>query len=366
MRIGLITMHNVCNFGAVLQTYAMTVILNNLGHECTVIDYVPNVRKGLRVYFPIERDLPFIRKIMSWIKWLPVRIGWATPFNKFMAEKYVLTSKKYIGNGSLVANPPIFDAYITGSDQVWNSASTDGLNEDYFLSFVPKGKRKISYAASISSDHLGYKEDDVIRGYLKDYTAISVREKQGVSLLKSIGIDNIEHVLDPTILLSLDDWIHIANESSIEQNDKYLLMYVLGSMPKLTEYAQKIASQRNLKVVKLGWDFRKPRGVDRIISFGTPQDFVKLFLNAEYVVTNSFHGTAFSINFNKDFMSFPSSPNNPRFMSLLKMFELQERCLKEESKLEDFVSGIDYTNVNEVLQDERKISLNFLQNALKK
>jgi hypothetical protein len=366
MKIGLITMHNVCNFGAVLQTYAMTFTLKTLGHECTIIDYIPDVRKGFRVYFPIERELSFPRKIMSWTKWLPVRIGWERSFNKFMAKNYELTPQKYVGNGSIIINPPIFDAYITGSDQVWNPDSTDGLNGDYFLSFVPKGKTKISYAASISAKCLSNKEKEAILSYLNDYKAISVREMQGKNLLKSIGIDKVEHVLDPTLLLTKAEWGHIADGSNIEEKDKYLLMYVLGSQPKLVKYAQKVARQRKLKIVKLGWDLKKTKGIDEIISFGTPQDFVKLFLNADYVVTNSFHGTAFSVNFNKDFIVLPSSNNNPRFTSILNMFGLQERCLNVENGIKDFNDSIDYTVVNTILQNERKISLDFLQNALKR
>lgn len=364
-RIGLMTMHNVCNMGAVLQAYALQRTINLRGGECEIIDYVPNLRKGYRKFFPKDQGISKMKRTLSWIKWLPQRVKWQKPYKEFVDKHLILGTEIFYENKKIYSYPFHYDVYVTGSDQVWNSASTDGLSAYYFLDFV-RGRKKVSYAASISNKELNTEEREQINHYLKDFSAISVREYQAVELLGEVCEKEIELVLDPTFLLTLQQWNQLAVESNIEIQERYLLIYMLGDVPEIMKLAKQIAEQKKLKIVKFGWDFVCLRDVDYNISFGKPQDFVTLFKNAEYVITNSFHGTAFSINFNKNFLSIPSSKNNPRFISILELMGLKDRLYGKNNEIIKYLENIDYSKVNLKLNFWREKSLKFIdQNILR-
>lgn len=360
-KVGLITMHNVFNMGAVLQSYALQRTINEQGAECKIIDYVPNLRKGYRNYFPKNQGLNKMRRLASWIKWLPQRIKWQKPYKQFIDEHLILTDKTFYENDEIYNYNFNYDVFVTGSDQVWNSSSTDGLSPYYFLDFV-KGKQKVSYAASLSE--LKNSEKDKMMRYLETFNAISVREYHSVNLLKDILRVPINLVLDPTFLLTPNEWDTIALQSKINITEDYLLIYMLGDVPKMLEIAKQIAKEKNLKIVKFGWNFKKPNGIDINVSFGTPQDFVQLFKNAKFVVTNSFHGTAFSINFNKNFISIPSSKRNPRFVSVLTLFGLENHLYEDNGDISGYIEEIDYQKVNNILNEQRKKSIEFITNSV--
>lgn len=356
-KVGLITMHNVFNMGAVLQSYALQRVINEQGAECEIIDYVPNLRKGYRNYFPKNQGINKMRRLASWVKWLPQRIKWQKPYKQFIHEHLILGNRTFYENDEIYNYKFNYDVFVTGSDQVWNSSSTDGLSPYYFLDFV-KDKQKVSYAASLSE--LKDSEKSTMMHYLDTFNAISVREYHSVNLLKDISNLPIELVLDPTFLLTQNEWDTIASESSVEVADEYLLIYMLGDVPKMLEIAEQIAKEKKLKIVKFGWDLKKSPQVDINISFGTPQDFVRLFKNAKFVVTNSFHGTAFSINFNKNFISIPSSKKNPRFVSVLTLFGLKSHLYEENEDISACIKEIDYQKVKNILNEQRKKSFEFI------
>ncbi len=357
-KVGLITMHNVCNMGAVLQAYAIQHLIENKGVSCEIMNYVPNLRKGFHVYFPKEQGVSKTRRILSNMKWLPNRILWQKPYKEFVSKHLNVSSHKFYSNRISYEYEYSYDCMVTGSDQVWNPSSTDGFDPFYFLDFY-KGK-KVSYAASISTEKVTEQEKKWLKEKLEKFTAISVREKTGVDLLINIISTPIEQTLDPTMLLERNEWRNLSKESTIKIKEKYLLIYILGSVPILEKKAVEIAKQLNLKTVKFGWDLINNKEIDYSYNFKTPQDFIKLFEHASYVVTNSFHGLAYSINFNIDFTVLPSSPGNPRYISILNMFKLTNRLYDEKKGLVDY-SKIDYEFVNNILENERKKSLDFIE-----
>lgn len=363
-KVGLITMHNVFNMGAVLQSYALQRVINENNGECEIIDYIPNLRKGYRNYFPKNQGLNKLRRTASWIKWLPQRIKWKKPYQEFIQEHLILSNATFFEDNEIYHYPFKYDVFVTGSDQVWNPSSTDGVSPYYFLDFV-KGHDKVSYAASISNSSLSELETRKITEFLKDFKSISVREMQAIELLSPLVKDiSIDFVLDPTFLLNQKQWNDIALESKIHISEKYLLIYMLGDVPFMLDIAKEIANEKNLKIVKFGWDFIKQRNVDYNCSFKKPQDFIKLFINADYVVTNSFHGTAFSINFNKDFISIPSSKGNPRFISILNTLNLYDRLYIENTDIKKYIKSIDYTKTNIILNELKEKSLCFIKDNI--
>ncbi len=359
-KVGIITMHNVANFGAVLQTYALKHVVESKGHNAEIINYKPWYRRGLRLYFPVMDGNPVI-KLLRCLKWLPKRLRWQKPYKNFVKSEIRDVTDIYYSPEDLEKNPPIYDVYITGSDQVWNPDSTCGLDKAYFLSFAPSEKIKLSYAASISAQALQPEQVSSLTEWLSDYNGISVREDTAKALLSDIGIENVVQVLDPTLLLTKDEWHGFGNRSQIQPEDKYLLIFILNNSSELIRYGEKVAKELGLKAYKLGWDFFKDRNTDVDFAFRSPYDFVKLFDNAEFVVTNSFHGTAFSVNFNKPFITCPSSENNPRFMSILRMLNLTNRVYNPKKPICEYINDkIDFGAVNEILEQRRKTSVQFL------
>lgn len=361
-KIGLITMHNVCNMGAVLQAYALQIEIDSNGGNSEIIDYIPNLRKGYRKYFPKNQGIGKIRRTFSWLKWLPHRILWQKPYNEFVNEHLKLSKETFYENQKIYNYLFEYDVFVTGSDQVWNSSSTDGLSPYYFLDFA-KGK-KVSYAASISNKNLSFEEKKILEKYLSSYDAISVREKQAVELLEPVCKKDISFVLDPTLLLTKNEWEMLGNESNINIKENYLLIYMLGNVPRMLELAKKIAMEKKLKIVKFGWDIKKKKYVDYNISFKKPQDFIRLFMNADYIVTNSFHGTVFSINFKKDFVSIPSSKGNPRFLSILSVLGILDRLYDEKKEIGNYIESIDYEDVDKKLEELREKSITYIRSNI--
>lgn len=362
-RTGLITMHNVCNMGAVLQAYALQARIEMLGSSCEIINYIPNVRRGIRNYVPKAQGTGRIRNAASCVKWLPHRILWRKPYRKFTDSCLHVSGDVFYQDKKAYGFSFPYDVFVTGSDQVWNPDSTDGFDPFYFLDFV-KGKKKVSYAASISRTFLQESEKREIARYLDSFGAVSVREQSAVELLAPLVKQKVECVLDPSLLLAPDDWEVIGKESSLDIGGHYLLVYMLGNEPRLMKLAEFIAEKKRLKIVKFAWDFRKKKGVHVNLAFQTPWDFVAAFSGAEYVVTNSFHGTAFSINYGIDFACTPSSPENPRFVSILRQFGIMDRMYNGCEDMRRYLEGINYADVHAGLNRLRKKSVQFIRDNI--
>ncbi len=365
MKVALITLHHVRNMGSLLQTYASIDILKKLGHSVEVIDFIP---KGLTLCEGIKT----IKKSPN-ILWNTIRyMGAALVFSirqivmiKFLQKFVPLSSKTYKTYLELKQNPPEADVYVCGSDQIWNTQNSnaeDDINA-YYLAFVPAHKKKISYSSSIGKTEFSEIEAQWVQQELKSFSKISVRESHAVKLLNSIGVSNVVHVLDPTMLLTADDWRQCFE---LPQHDKkgYIFVYNLNRNWQLEETARMLAKEKNLKVVKFKDALGFKNGTRNFL-YNTPIDFLHYLSNADYVLTDSFHGTVFSIIFNKIFVTFPVERFNSRIESLLKLFNLSDRLANGSG---NFVTRIDspinYAEVNKILVQEREKSLLFLKQAI--
>lgn len=365
MKIGILTMHRVIHFGSVLQAYALQRILFELGYPNEIIDYVyPNEfhlgkqRKNIRTRISeaLHSILPFtIKKTENKIQ-------------SFIDNDLIKSSCCYKSPESIAKNYPEYDVYITGSDQVWN---TDYLKGDktFFFNFLPKKAIRISYASSFGRFSF---EGNQAKKWLNDlyyYKAISVRENKAQAIIKShTGIDS-EIVLDPTLLLTKDDWISFADTNRKIGGDYilvYMLTYAWQPFPYALNVIEHFEKKTGYKVVVIEPLWLQENKSEWIyLENQSPQEFVNLFLNAKLVLTSSFHGTVFSINLERPFYSLvkENNLNDDRIVSICTQLDLSNNLLYYNTKPHDLPKS-DFSQSRVKLNQLRKKSIHYIQNSL--
>ena len=364
MKICIFTLHRVFNYGSILQTYATQEVFKQLGYEVEVVDYITKQRTNKRLYLSVPSFVKpdFIHKygyILSRAASILIK---KKVFGGFLHKYVHLSKRKYISAEDLKITPPIADLYVAGSDQIWNSQYNEGIDEGFFLTFV-SDTPKISFASSFGKTCLENWEIEKTKNYLSKFKALSVREKSAVELIKQFGM-KATCIIDPTLQLGRQQWIKLASKRLVKE--KYIILMLLYNEDNgATEYARKLADQKEMKLVKLSWEIKKPKQVDLLMTHRSPEDFLSLFYFAEFVVTNSFHGLAFSINLNKEFVIFPRNEFNSRIENLLEITGLSDRMIRNNNGLFE-MRQIDYAKVNQVLDKERDLAKEFLHEALNK
>jgi len=363
MKISLITMHRVPNYGSVLQTYATSKILNDLGHTVEVIDYIP---RRLLLSNTIISEALYKNKLLLPLNLLYsalVNVPKLGMYNKFL-QKYLKISKvKYHEIGDLKNLTPDGDVFISGSDQVWNTFYDGFIDPSFFLDFVPANKKRIAYASSFGRSSLENNEFDILKNYISKYDHLSVRESSGVDIIQKMGREDVAHVLDPTFLLSKDQWSNLYSGKIYK--DKYILMYTVNKDEgRLMKLVKEIADAKNLKIYYLHNGLKGLKGCDKIFRNQTPEEFLSLFAQAEYVVATSFHGTAFALNFNKPFISVLPQKFRARVESILNLTGLQSRMIIDDFTLDTALAPIDFTHANSILKNEKLRSINYLKSSL--
>lgn len=360
MNIGILTFHCAHNYGAVLQCYALQETLKSMGHDVEVIDYRPHYLIDVykrNVFHRIwsKNPLILVKKMFHELLITKERKNRSTAFDNFIAEKLCL-SEPIQGKDI----PSVYDAYIIGSDQVWNPNITKGFDDIYFGHFkFPKGKRKyISYAVSMEVESLKAEYETYIKKQLLNFDAISVREKYLQKLLEPLTHKHIELVIDPTLLISKQAWNKLVTKPFV--NGKYVLVYFTRIDNSAVTLAKCIADKIGAKVIKISatlhYKLNKYEG-------SSPEMFVSLIKYAECVVTTSFHGTAFSLIFNKPFYYIKLHDNkNTRVLSLLSLLNLQDRAIIPNVGVE--FKEINYGEANTILSEMRQKSIKYITNAL--
>ena len=358
MKIGILTFHCAHNYGAVLQCYATQEFLRSKGHEVEIINYRPQYLLQPYLLFNIRRIISrnpilMLKKVIKEILTFHIRYKRRKGFEKFINNRLILS--ECVDKTSI---PSKYDVYIVGSDQIWNSRITNG-DDIYFCKFPFKkeNKKYISYAASMEATTLD--KNTLYSKLLNDFDAISVREKNIQALLAPYTNLQIQHVLDPTLMVSPKTWEALPSKSA--NKDKYVVVYQVAENPNTIRIAEHIAEQIGAKVkILVAWI-----GKSSSIKFqdATPEDFVDTIRNAACVVTTSFHGTAFSVIFNKPFYTIKlNAGRDTRSESLLKSISLEERLIEIDDT--PTFSAIDYSDVNIKLEELRQESQNFLLNNL--
>ena len=364
MKVAIVTLHRVYNFGSALQAYATQKFFEMLGCETEIIDYITPQRTKKRIFFTPAADVNMqgIRAIAYRFAKVGSLVLKEITFGGFVRRHLKLT-RKYIDDVDLDANPPKADMYVTGSDQTWNSHYNERVDRGFWLDFLPVEARRISFASSFGKDRLDPKEIKTTKSYLSRYAGISVREDTARNIVSELGYEAVQ-LIDPTLLLSKEEWLKRASRRLVRE--RYLILMLLYNEDNhATEYARKIADEKGLTLVKISWEMKKPHMVDRLMTHRSPEDFLSLFANADFVVTNSFHGLAFSIKFEKEFVVVPRNEFYSRIDSLLKLTGLQSRLVNSEEQLRCIREPIDYLPIRNVLELEKERSIRFVQEFVK-
>lgn len=379
MKIGIITLPFNSNYGGLLQAFALQTVLKQMGHE------VWSVNRRNRI-------MPFKFKVLSSTNRLIKSIirgkmgvirSWATAkeelvidqhTNRFLSENIQTTDFLKSESDFEKLSRYKFDAYVVGSDQVWRPKYSPCL-ANHFLGFIDGtvNPKRISYAASFGVDNWEFtpEQTDECRKLLAKFNAVSVREDSAVKLCKqNFGIDATQ-VLDPTLLVSKEEYIRLVETDKIPGCNGSLLTYVLDKSPDKQEFIKKIILETGLTEVSI-----MPKSLFRDAGRKKINDciyppvtaWLRGFMDAEYVVTDSFHGMAFAIIFNKPFLALGNTKRGmTRFSSLVKLFGLEDRIiLSADSHLtEKLYSPIDFHHVNEILKTKQLEAYKFLSDSLK-
>lgn len=362
MKVSIITLHRITNFGSLLQTYATQTYIRKLGYETEVVDFVPEGITFKRGVWPKGASL--ISKIIKVLPLTAVNLIQYDMVNSFMKKYITVSPKRYGSFAELAEDVPEADIYLSGSDQVWNTQNNNPHDDlkAYYLCHAPEEKRKIAYAGSFGKEDFSDAEKAEIGSWLKDYDAISVREDAALKTLDALGVSGT-WVTDPTLLLSQEEWREFCTKE--KPNPGYVFVYNLNRNKLLEEAAIKIAEKKGLRVVNFADTFEFIKGAENRFN-NDALDFLNYISNADFVVTDSFHGTAFSLNFNRQFICVSAPKYNCRLESILRLTGLKDERLvfDVETALKVSENEINYSEVNPKLDKAREDSRAFLKNAL--
>jgi Polysaccharide pyruvyl transferase. len=343
MKIGILTYHQAENYGAILQAYALQQTIINFGLDCDIIDY--NCEGILKQFkFNLKNSFFYKKKIK---------------FSNFR-KKYLKLSSPFFLNNIFLTNA-IYDNFIVGSDQVWNF-NCNNNDTTYLLDFVKDLNKKNSYAASFGKNTLPNFPESYLRDKFINFNFITVREQNGANLLKKLINKKIPVVLDPVFLLTKENWQKFVNTN----NKKYILVYQLYYTESLLEFAKNLSKKENLRLIIITISLKTKffsffNAIDK--SNVGPKEFISLIGNAEYIVTNSFHGTALSIILNKQFFTEYVSDLynvNSRFDELFQNFDLYGRKINKDLSYKP----IDYKKINDILDNKRIKAIKYLKRML--
>lgn len=363
MKIKTITCHDVYNCGASLQAYALFAYLTSLGHDVEIINYKPEYLRHYRltgVNNPVY-DKPFLREIYQIVKFpgrLKARFSQRKKEYDHFTEKFLsVTDKLYNSNEELKENPPLADVYFAGSDQIWNSVFKNGRDPAFYLDFAPVNATKASYAASFATASILDEYKNNIKLWLSKLDYISVRESSGIDIIKQLGINTVTQVLDPVFLLSKNKWEDMAENEIF--SEPYIFLYDFDQNEYLGRLVKAVADKNNWKI----YSYLHNPLADKCFEKYGPLTFLSLVKNAELVMSNSFHATAFSLIFEKDFWVINRKEKiNTRMRDLLDLFDISNRLLRNNS--EDLCSSIDYSEIRDKIAVEIRKSKDFINKVL--
>ena len=357
MKVGIITYHRAKNLGAMLQSYALQkTIENNIGN-CEIIDYR---NKNIEYSYKVKKikEIKGIKEKVKSVLLMKKNKNFEEVLNNFINKYQKISSEIYDEKTISKANQK-YDLFVAGSDQIWNP-NLDYKDKNYFLGFVTDNKRRNSYAASFGTNILDNNDKKWIKEELEKFNKISVREQEGKEIVKDLIDKECQVVLDPTLLLNYEQWENIIPKER-PQEEKYIFVYLIAATPTILDFARNLAKEKNCKIICFHnnyYKYKEMKNLDKL----SPNNFLNYIKNAEYVVTSSFHGLCFAINFHKKFfyeLDENKTNNNSRLVTLAKMLNLEDRRIIN-AQCED--NEIDFSEVEKRLEMERKKSIKFICN----
>ena len=361
-RIAIVSYNIRCNFtnyGSALQSWALNESIKKMGYEPILVDYCSNAHLNSDPLNPFknmwdkdEESIKMCKEAMPFIEKNYYK------FDDFYTNRFNRTDKKYdYTNFNEIVKDENVDGFVCGSDTIF-CVDEFGIDDGFYANYdCMKNGYTVAYAASFGDSHITEEQYKIIDERLKNFKAIGLRESGMVPYIKSKVSIPVEKVLDPTLLLTSDEYSSLVLPRI--ENNKYLLLYSRRDNPKMIEYAEKLAKERNLIIVDIS--LRQNKNHNMYYDAGV-EEFLSLVKNAEFVVTNSFHGMIFSVQFRKNFVIFSREQCNTKITELIDLFGLNDRILVNGN--EQYKEEIDYDEVHNRIEKERNKSIKFLKYEL--
>lgn len=365
MEVALITRHAVFNYGSLLQTIATARCIEALGHRCSVIDYCREDEDYRRIASVLlQRNRRWNRNVLTRLVYKTLQSPkfylMGRHFDRLRHSVINLTGH-YSSLEALQREKPAADIYMTGSDQVWGPIGGEEFDPAYFLSFTGPEDRRVSYAASFGKTDLSEEILEQIKPLLARYETITVRERSAQTVISDLGLP-VRQVLDPTLLLTRSDWETMIRDRFPE---KYILVYQLHSNERMLQYAYALAEKTGLPLVTMSstaQHLAKKGG--RHVFLPTLSQWMGYIHDAAFMITDSFHGTAFAINFGTQFVNVLPEGTATRNQSILELTELTDRVVTDYSDFSHFDRLIDFSQVDRILEEHREASRKVLAGML--
>lgn len=359
-KIGILTYHDTTNFGAVLQAFALQRKIEKLGYNSEIIDYkCPAITNRYKIT-PIYKSQN-LKQLIKGILTNKNKRKLKQDFNLFNKEQQKI-SKKFYDKETIKECENKYDMIISGSDQVWN-LDLSGNDTTYMLDFIEDSKKKGTYAVSFGYKEVPSKYYNKTRDAIKSFNNILVREKQGQEIIKKMISKKSDVVLDPTLLFGKEEWCNLLNIQRKDDGKDYILLYIIAPNKNIIKFTKALAKQHKCKIIYINDSYKKILGMKNI-GHCTPKEFLEYVYNAKYVVTTSFHGVSFSINFEKEFFYALSNEKgnfNSRIENLISILKINNRNINVQY---DINSKLDYKKISSELDLVRKQSITLLKKEL--
>lgn len=361
MKIRLITFHTPKNYGAVLQAYSLMSVLKKKCDDVKIIDFnTPHLQSLYTIIPKVSGIKGFVYEILNFYTY-PFKYKKHKKFDDF-TNKYMDFTKRYESAEQLYKEKWSNDTvFVCGSDQVFNPNRVNDEQQAFYMDFVPDVNYKFSYAASFGIKNIPNEKKTIVKSYLEKFNSISVRERSGVDIVGKIACRNAAEVIDPTLLNDVEFWIKCEKPYK-KTFSHYLLYYRLLGTKESDSIAMKKAKENNLQLVVIATHMLKGLKCDHVLRDVGPEELLWLYHNADYIVTDSFHGIAFSVIYEKPFTF---SDMNP-ILSERGLNLIHQLAIVEENVYGAKSNGeIEYDAVNAKLKKMRKLANDFIDKSLK-
>lgn len=355
MKVAVITLHAVPNYGSVLQALATQKLLTAHGLDVEIINYIRKDITYHNLYNHWGGRNPLKRLVIH-----PTIQRWKKVFGEYCSKNLNLSEYRYYSMADFKAHPVKADLYCTGSDQVWNTKWNKGVLPEFYLAFAPEKAYRFAFAASIGKDSIDAREVELTSEFIKKYRYISMREKSAEKLVaEKYHFDKVCTVLDPTLGLSAKEWRALMSKDRIDGD--YILIYNLNRSKQFDEYASKLSKKTGLKLVRLCTRYDQFYRVGKSVLVPEIPEFISLIANARYVLTDSFHATAFSINMNTEPICVLPPEFSDRVKGFLKLMNAESRLVHDYSDFSVLKHHLNFTEINATLDEKRAEMHKFIE-----
>lgn len=366
MKVGVLSRHSVANYGSLWQAYALQTVIEQLGYEAVNINYTPEKEVGGTLAKTLINVSRWGKNPITKLAFLAYQYpSFSHTFSTFKEFRhcYLKETKEYTSSEQLKNDLPSVDLFCTGSDQVWNLLYDNKIDDTYFFDFLPDDKSRIAYAASFGGNKFEDGDVEKYAKYLKKYDSISVREDSGVQILQEFGIEGTQ-VLDPTLLLSKEEWEKLLPDK--QKKEDYILIYQLRPNKEFDNFAVELSKRTGMKLIRISTMYFQKFKCGEFHYLPKPEELLWYIKNAKCLLTDSFHGTCFAINFGTQFIEILPGRFNARNQSLLKAMGIEDRILSDYHDYSLYEKKIEWCKVDAIHNAKKEQSIAILKEMIER